>query len=140
MFLPLPAGVSASHLPNTKRHIVNGLICDKLVRAVRFRTPLLQIRTPEHKHSPGTRNRIFRIQFAGCRPTGVIQKRASRKSPWIASPKPTSGEFRLRLTNRSTRADFRGAIVRLEAAKSSHKVLDLAGRPGFAGFKVALDA
>jgi hypothetical protein len=56
------------------------------------------------------------------------------------SSKLTSWEFSLLLTNRPTLADFRGAIVRLEAAKSRHKVLDLAGRPGFAGFKVALDA
>jgi hypothetical protein len=30
--------------------------------------------------------------------------------------------------------------VRLEASKGCHKVLDLAGRRGFAGFKVALNA
>ncbi len=40
-----------------KRYIVNDLICDKLVRAVRLRTPLWQIRTP--KRSPGTRTGFF---------------------------------------------------------------------------------
>ena len=37
-------------------------------------------------------------------------------------------------------ADFRGLIVRLEIAKGSHKVLDLARRRGFAGFEVTLNA
>ena len=40
-----------------KRDVVNDLICDKLVRAVRFRTPLWQIRTL--KRSPGTRTGLF---------------------------------------------------------------------------------
>ena len=40
-----------------KRYIVNDLICDKLVRAVRLRTLLWQIRTP--KRSPGTRTGFF---------------------------------------------------------------------------------
>jgi hypothetical protein len=38
---------------NTKRHIVNDLVCDKLVRAVRFRTPLSQIRTVTHSPALG---------------------------------------------------------------------------------------
>jgi hypothetical protein len=37
-------------------------------------------------------------------------------------------------------SDFRGVIVRSEVAKGCHKVFDLAGRRGFAGFKVALNA
>src|ERR1019366_9229249 len=48
-------------------------------------------------------------------------------------------------SNRSNRdhipqVDFKGPIVRLETAKGCHKVFDLAGRRGFAGFEVALDA
>ncbi len=35
---------------------------------------------------------------------------------------------------------FRGLIVRLETAKGGHEVFDLAGRRGFAGFEVALNA
>jgi tetratricopeptide (TPR) repeat protein len=38
MVLPLPRGISIT-VANTKRHIVNDLICGKLVRAVHFRTP-----------------------------------------------------------------------------------------------------
>ena len=37
-------------------------------------------------------------------------------------------------------AAFRKPIVRLETAKSRHKVLDLASRRGFAGFEVVLNA
>jgi hypothetical protein len=40
-----------------KRNIVNDLMCDKLVRAVRFRAPLWQIRTL--KRSPRTRTGLF---------------------------------------------------------------------------------
>ena len=45
----------------TKRHILHDLMCDKLVRAVRFRTPPWQIRTLERGPAFG---RIVRIQFA----------------------------------------------------------------------------
>src|SRR5580700_7235817 len=48
-------------LAKTKRHILHDLMCDKLVRAVRFRTPLWQIRTLERSLASG---RIVRIQFA----------------------------------------------------------------------------
>jgi hypothetical protein len=41
-------------------------MCDKLVRAVRFRTPLWQIRTLERSLAVG---RIVRIQFADGRQT-----------------------------------------------------------------------
>ena len=42
---------------NTNRHIVNHLPCDDLIRAVRLRTPLLQIRTLERRS--GTRTGLF---------------------------------------------------------------------------------
>ena len=48
-------------LAKTKRHILHDLMCDKLVRAVRFRTPLWQIRTLERSLAFG---RIVRIQLA----------------------------------------------------------------------------
>jgi hypothetical protein len=38
------------------------------------------------------------------------------------------------------RAGFKGRMVRSETAKGGHKVFDLAGRGGFAGFKVAFNA
>jgi hypothetical protein len=37
-------------------------------------------------------------------------------------------------------ADFRRLIVRLETANGGHEVFDFAGRRGFAGFEVALNA
>jgi|SRR6266403_479913 len=48
-----------------KRHIVNDLICIILVRAVRFRTPLWQIRTL--KRSSGTRTFLQGVDFSSAR-------------------------------------------------------------------------
>src|SRR5579863_224234 len=45
-------GISIT-LANTKRHIVNDLKRDKLIRAVRFRTPLWRIRTLKHSLALG---------------------------------------------------------------------------------------
>ena len=58
-------------LAKTKRHILHDLMCDKLVRAVRFRTPLWQIRTLERSLASG---RIVRIQFADGRLNRPISK------------------------------------------------------------------
>jgi hypothetical protein len=70
--------------------------------------------------------------------------RSRRESFSTATAVRNSYQFDV-AANRSNRdhipqVDFKGPIVRLETAKGCHKVFDLAGRRGFAGFEVALDA
>jgi len=72
--------LSASHLPNTKRHILLDLICGKLVRNCPFQDTA--IANSDTKHSPATRTGLFSFNFAGCRQTGSYRSRLDcDKSP-----------------------------------------------------------
>src|SRR5215472_8789148 len=123
---PILLGICIT-VANTKQNILNDFVCDELVAAVRFRTPLLRIRTPfRTAPSPSTRHSIRRVAYrnnppcrsrrlrkrfrrqTGSRSTGPAQTRSRLRAPQVREAGPTRRAGRIRQSGRRAGARLAG--------------------------------